>query len=409
MKHLIILALTLCSLLCMAPANAVQRNLVAKQIQEQKRVALVIGNANYQGAPALRNPVNDARAISQTLTELGFQVVEVTDASQREINLAITAFGRKLDGDTIALFFYAGHGLQVKGRNYIIPVDARIDSEPSVSSEGVSVDTILEQLNVSPISIVILDACRNNPYERSFRKIGGGLAQMDAPKGSFIAYATAPGKTAADGDGKNGLFTQELLKQIQIPGLSLESVFKRVRANVAKRSGDTQMPWDSSSMTGDFYFIPGNGTTTVVTSKTHEQIEDEYWEKIKDSNDPANFERYRRAYPEGRYLSIANLKLAQLKKQTSHLPQPVKTGNMQSGSNTSVIQSIVVSGQVTSAAAAMPLAVGGVVSGTIISGQTGNTSVQAAPLPIGVPLEITDEVLTITPVDNSPKPVQTKP
>lgn len=248
-------------------AHAAQRNLAVTKsgAQAQKRVALVIGNAAYKGASPLRNPVNDAKAMSNALNGLGFDVIEVTDATQKEMNRAITAFGSKLNAETAALFFYAGHGMQVRGRNYIIPVDAQIETEAAVPSESVSVDTVLEQLNVSTVSIVILDACRNNPFERSFRKMGGGgLAQMDAPKGSFIAYATAPGKTAADGDGKNGLFTQELLKQINEPGLDLEKVFKRVRASVAAKSGDAQMPWDSSSMTGDFHFKPGTQVASLV-------------------------------------------------------------------------------------------------------------------------------------------------
>lgn len=252
-------------------ANSAQRNLVVKSTDSgvPKRVALVIGNATYKDAPPLRNSVNDARSMSSALNGLGFEVIEVTDAPQKEINRAITLFGSKLNSNTIALFYYAGHGIQVKGKNYIIPVDAQIATEAAVASESVAVETVLEQLNASPVSIIILDACRNNPFERGFRKMGGGgLAQMDAPRGSFIAYATAPGKTAADGNGKNGLFTQELLRQINEPGLDLEKVFKRVRANVAAKSGDAQVPWDSSSMTGDFYFKPGMAlqTTSLIPS-----------------------------------------------------------------------------------------------------------------------------------------------
>ncbi|MDD5299376.1 MAG: caspase family protein [Gallionella sp.] len=330
MKLLKIFAFVLCSLLLAASANAAQRNLkiTTGTVQTQKRVALVIGNAAYQGAPHLRNPVNDARAMSNVLNGLGFEVIEVTDATQKEMLRAITAFGEKLNTETSALFFYAGHGMQVKGKNYIIPVDAQIKNESAVASESVSVDTVLEQLNASPVSIIILDACRNNPFERSFRKMsGGGLAQMDAPKGSFIAYATAPGKTANDGDGKNGLFTQELLRQINEPGVELGKLFMHVRASVAAKSGDAQMPWDSSSMVGEFYFKPGQGTQVpslkpvsapaqpVVRIKTNEQIEDEYWEEIKNSSDLISYEQYRNAYPEGRYLNIAMLKLSQIKKK----------------------------------------------------------------------------------------------
>lgn len=337
MKYLRIIALTLCTLLFWTVAHATQRNLkvTASTAQAQKRVALVIGNAAYQGAPALRNPVNDARAMSNALNGLGFQVIEVTDASQKEMNRAITTFGSKLDAETVALFFYAGHGLQVKGKNYIVPVDAQIEMESAIASEAVGVDAVLEQLNSSPISIVVLDACRNNPFERSFRKMGGGgLAQMDAPKGSFIAYATAPGKTAADGDGKNGLFTQELLKQINEPGLSLESVFKRVRSSVSAKSGDAQMPWDSSSMTGEFYFKPGSGTQVASlvpvptpthssrTRKTKEEIEQGSWESAKNSNAIEAIQEYLKQYPKGAYAGQARILIASLNAQSSKPVEP---------------------------------------------------------------------------------------
>ena len=338
MKRLNIIAILLCGLFLAVTVEAGQRNLAVtvSSAQEQKRVALVIGNAAYQGASALRNPVNDARAMSNALNALGFQVIEVTDASQKEMNKAITAFGDKLNGETVALFFYAGHGLQVKGKNYIIPVDAQIEKEGAVASEAVGVDAVLEQLNASPVSIVILDACRNNPFERSFRKLGGGgLAQMDAPKGSFIAYATAPGKTAADGDGKNGLFTQELLRQINQPGVELGMMMRRVRASVSAKSGDAQMPWDSSSMTGEFYFKPGNGTQVaslvpvavmpqpVAHIKTHDEIEQDTWEGVRDSNNAGAVAEYLKQYPKGRFAGQARVLIATLKGGGAKPVEPV--------------------------------------------------------------------------------------
>lgn len=337
MKQLqIVLSILLC--LMASAAQATQRNLMVTNGQAQKRVALVIGNAVYQGAPALRNPVNDARAMSNALNGLGFEVIEVTDATQKEMNRAITTFGSKLNADTAALFFYAGHGLQVKGKNYIVPVDAQIDSESAVSTEAVSIDAVLDQLNVSPVSIVILDACRNNPFERSFRKMGdGGLAQMDAPKGSFIAYATAPGKTAADGVGKNGLFTQELLKQINTPGLTLESVFKRVRSNVASQSGDAQMPWDSSSMTGEFYFKPSKDSQVPSLEpipspahvKSNEEIEQDSWESARNSNDIDAIKEYIIQYPNGRFVGQAKIIIATLKKSSGQTQQLTEAGQQQ--------------------------------------------------------------------------------
>ena len=214
-------------------------------VAADKRVALVIGNAAYPGAPLL-NPVNDARDMAAALRKLGFEVIERTNVTQKEMNRAIVQFGEKLRSDSIALFFYAGHGMQVRGKNYLIPIDAQIDSEAGVRAETVDVDAVMDQLAVSPLNIVILDACRSNPFERRFRGVGGGLAQMDAPKGSLIAYATAPGRVAADGRGRNGLYTQELLKHIQTPGLTVEAVFKRVRNGVIAASGEAQTPWESS-------------------------------------------------------------------------------------------------------------------------------------------------------------------
>jgi len=229
--------------------------LVAQTQAVERRVALVIGNAKYRDAP-LSNPLNDARDMADALRRTGFEVIELIDGTQKEMNRAIARFGERLNNDSVALFYYAGHGMQVRGKNYLIPVDAQITNENSIRVESVDVDGVLDQLGGSELNVVILDACRNNPFERRFRSLGGGLAQMDAPKGSLIAYATAPGRTAVDGDGRNGLFTQELLKQMQMPGLTIEQVFKNVRREVARATRDNQIPWESSSLTGDFYFIP---------------------------------------------------------------------------------------------------------------------------------------------------------
>jgi hypothetical protein len=234
------------------------RNLAVNQPNSAgnlQRIALVIGNSNYHGT-SLANPTNDARDMAAALRELGFDVTAKIDVTQKQMNRAIAQFGEKLNANTIALFYYAGHGMQVRGKNYLIPVDAAISAETSVRAETVDVDTVLDQLNHSPLSIVILDACRNNPFERRFRSIGGGLAAMDAPKGTLIAYATSPGSVASDGSGRNGLYTQELLRAMLTPGLQVESMFKEVRRNVTHASGDTQTPWEMSSLTGEFYFKP---------------------------------------------------------------------------------------------------------------------------------------------------------
>ena len=266
MRVLIILLLACVGI---ASAGEQTRSLgMAPPTSGEKRVALVIGNSAYKEAP-LKNPVNDAHDVASALRKLGFEVIEKTNVAQKEMNRAIVQFGEKLNTGTVALFYYAGHGMQVKGKNYLIPVDAQIQSEASVRSEAVDVDSVLDQLTVSSLNIVILDACRNNPFERRFRSMGGGLAQMDAPKGSLIAYATAPGKTAADGESRNGLYTQELLKHIQTPGLPLESVFKRVRVGVMTASGEAQMPWETSSLTGEFFFRPVAGAMPRPVQEIH--------------------------------------------------------------------------------------------------------------------------------------------
>ena len=226
----------------------------------EPRVALVIGNAAYPAAP-LRNPANDANAIAARLRAMGFEVTLRTNVTQREFTRAASQFGQALKPGSVALFYYAGHGMQVRGRNFLIPVDADIQSEASARSESVDLDLVLEQLGPSRLSMVILDACRNNPFEGKFRTArGSGLAQVDAPKGTLLAYATAPGKVASDGEGVNGLYTAELLKAMEIPGAKVEEVFKAVRVNVIKATAGEQIPWESSSLTGDYYFKPATAT-----------------------------------------------------------------------------------------------------------------------------------------------------
>lgn len=318
MKVLVILLL---ACLGIAAAAEPQRNSGIGAASGEKRVALVIGNSIYKDAP-LKNPVNDARDMAAALRKLGFEVIEKTNVTQKEMNRAIVQFGEKLRADTVALFFYAGHGIQVKGKNYLIPVDAQIQSEASIRAETVDVDGVLDQLTVSSLNIVILDACRNNPFERRFRSIGGGLAQMDAPKGSLIAYATAPGKTAADGDSRNGLYTQELLKHIQTPDLPLEAVFKRVRVGVMTASGEVQTPWETSSLTGEFFFRSVAGASPAATQQLVVPVDPDtaevsFWRSVERSTDISDFEAYLRSYPNGRYATLAKAVLDKLRSEAT--------------------------------------------------------------------------------------------
>ena len=248
----------------------------------EQRLALVIGNAAYPTAK-LVNPGNDARAIAAKLQALGFEVIVKTDVNQRDMTRAISQFGQKLQNGGVALFYYAGHGLQVRGRNFLVPVDAEIVSEASVRSEAVDLDQLLEQLSPARLSMVILDACRNNPYEGKFRTAAGtGLAQIDAPKGTLLAYATAPGKVASDGTGGNGLYTSELLKALDAPGLKVEEIFKAVRVNVIKATQAQQIPWESSSLTGEFYFRPETKTAEPDRSRQADAQRAELLKAVED-------------------------------------------------------------------------------------------------------------------------------
>jgi len=232
-----------------------------------ERLALVIGNGRYENSP-LKNPPNDAADMVVMLSKMGFQVIHKTNADQRTMKRAILEFGKRLrKNGGIGLFYFAGHGMQVDGRNYLIPVNAMIETESDVQFESVDAGRVLGKMEEADnhLNIVILDACRDNPFQRSFRSGNKGLARMDAPRGSLIAYATAPGSTAADGEGRNGIYTKHLLSHMGTPGLKVEEVLKHVRVGVIKESGNKQIPWEASSLTGDFYFNYGRGISVAPT------------------------------------------------------------------------------------------------------------------------------------------------
>ena len=222
----------------------------------EPRTALVIGNGAYGDAP-LRNPVNDARDMAAKLRELGFQVIERLDADRQTMRQALREFEQQLRQQRgVGLFYYAGHGVQLKGQNYLIPIGVDIRQEFEIPDEGVDADAVLRAMESAGngLNIVILDACRNNPFARSLGS--RGLARMDGPVGTFIAYATAPGSTSKDGTGRNSPYTQNLLTAMSIPGLSLEQVFKQVLVGVERETGGSQVPWVASSLRGEFYFLP---------------------------------------------------------------------------------------------------------------------------------------------------------
>ncbi|MFO7932950.1 MAG: WG repeat-containing protein [Bacteroidales bacterium] len=225
---------------------------------DDKRLALVIGNSNYRAGDHLNNPEHDARDMAETLERLGFTVHIHLNATQLGMKQAIDDFGEQLRDYDVGLFFYAGHGIQYEEYNYLVPVDAEIKRARDVEYTCVEAGRVLTRMEDSgaDANIVILDACRNSPFGKGWTKDshGQGLAFMTAPSGSLIAYATAPGTTASDGPGENGMYTSSLLKHIVTPGISMLEIFQLVRAEVKKVSGGKQVPWESTSLEGNFYF-----------------------------------------------------------------------------------------------------------------------------------------------------------
>jgi uncharacterized caspase-like protein len=243
------------SLLLLVLALAFAAPLAAQDSVKAKRLALVIGNSAYKDMP-LPNPVNDAEDMEKVLKASGFTVIKRTNVSLRDMHLALREFGDRLDRTGTGVFYFAGHGLQVRGRNYLLPVDADIAREDEVAFSAMDLGAVMDKLDSAknPVNIVILDACRDNPFGKRLATSAKGLAPVDAPPGTFIAFATAPGSTAADGAGRNGLYTQHLVKQIQRPGAPIEEVFKAVRASVRADSKNLQIPWESTSLETHFAF-----------------------------------------------------------------------------------------------------------------------------------------------------------
>ena len=277
------------------------------------RHALVIGNASYKEGP-LKNPANDAEDMAAVLGRLGFDVVKLVDADLRRMEDSVMEFGRRLRDGGVGLFYFAGHGVQVAGVNYLIPIGARIESEGDVRYESVNANRVLSKMQDAgnPLNMVFLDACRNNPFARKFRSPSKGLAPMDAPKGSLVVYATDAGDVAEDGTGRNGIFTKNLLREMQKPGLEVGPMIRRVRAGVLKDTGDRQLPFEVSCLTGNFYFnqagasdsknyspgvaasepiapsLPGDGTATfddlIESSRKKKQAEEQWksWQEARE-------------------------------------------------------------------------------------------------------------------------------
>src|SRR5450631_404230 len=240
----------------------------------EQRVALVIGNSNYQNVSQLSNPANDAKSVANLLNAAGFEVISATDLSHNEMIQVVQDFSSKIADrgpNTVAMVYYAGHGVQLAGENYLVPVDARISSEPDLINGSVRLVDVMATLETIPsrMRIVILDACRNNPFP-TLNETGRGLAIVDAPNGSIVGYSTAPGTEALDGAGDHSPYTAAFLRLAHDKNVPIEQLFKRIRLDVNNSTDGQQTPWESSSLTSDFYFF---GDTAVAATRTPAQAQ----------------------------------------------------------------------------------------------------------------------------------------
>jgi uncharacterized caspase-like protein len=330
-------------LICAAPQSTAQqdnRQLKRDPVTQrnrvvERRVALVIGNGAYQNANRLANAANDAGDVAVALRVLGFELVggrAHVDENADQMKRLIVDFGEMLSGGGVGLFYYAGHGVQSQGHNYLIPVEANLLKEKTLEFDAVDVNRVLAQMDAAGngFNIVILDACRSNPFSRSWRDASQGLAQVNAPEGTLIAYATSPGRVASDGSGRNGTYTAGLLREMRVQGLTIEEMFKLVRAGVRSATKDQQTPWESSSLVGTFYFSPAkdNALTQGVseTKVDPSAFELSYWETIKSSNNPEDFKAYINEYPNGRFVALA-------RNRVSSLENPAKPTESRSASD----------------------------------------------------------------------------
>ncbi|MGE0746910.1 MAG: caspase domain-containing protein [Rhodospirillales bacterium] len=299
---------------------------VERQPSGPQRIALVIGNGAYAEDP-LRNPPADARLIAATLREVGFDVTEKVDLTQNQMKLAIVDFGERLDragDDAVGLFYYAGHGVQVQGQNYLVPIDAQIRREAEVEVMGVDAHWVLRQMEYAKnaINLVILDACRNVPrLTRSFRAPSAGLARMDAPQGTLIAYATRPGEIAADGSGANSPYSAALARGMRRAGQPLTDMFIDVRRSVIDATGGRQVPWEEGGLTANFYFLPAAAAAAAAPRTAAAapapvpvaDLEAEAWSLVRDSGSVAGLEEYLRQFPQGRNAGLARILIAELR------------------------------------------------------------------------------------------------
>ena len=294
----------------------------------ERRVALVIGNGDYLVGP-LKNSTNDARLIAKSLEATGFEVTLAENLGYRDLQRAVIGFGRGLRSagkEAVGMIYYAGHAVQSNGQNYLIPIDAELEDELDLEIQALALSTMMRSLDSAGnrLNMVVLEACRNNPFKTMNRSAARGLAKVDAPQGTLIAYSTAPGDVALDGSGQNSAYTEALAAALREPGLPVEQVFKKVRIAVMEKTDEAQVPWESSSLIGDFYFeeaipAPGPEVSNALSPHTHpQQAEIAYWQSISNQSDAAGYIQYLEDYPEGLFAVIAKRRLEALDAQQAN-------------------------------------------------------------------------------------------
>ncbi|MEM9355149.1 MAG: caspase family protein [Pseudomonadota bacterium] len=298
--------------------------------QSAKRIALLIGNSAYQHSGELENPENDAQLIASALRQAGFEVTIRIDANLKTIKEAFREHTAKLKAagkDSVGFFYYAGHGTQVRGVNYLLPVDANIEDESQVESEAVSASGLLAQLEGAGnnMNLVILDSCRNNPFKRGYRAQVNGLAPMHAPPSTLIGYSTQPGNVAYDGTNGYSPYAIALHRAIRLPGQTIEQAFKQARAEVNEVTGGKQIPWEESSLFTDFYFFEKGQKASLAPAAWNGQAfeqEASLWKDIRTSRDPGAFRSYLKKHPKGTFTLLANERLENLRQLAAAKPEP---------------------------------------------------------------------------------------
>ncbi len=303
----------------------------AAQSNSEARLALIIGNASYKSSP-LSNPVNDARLMDSVLREAGFTTIKAENASIREMRRLIRDFGDKLKASGgVGLFYYAGHGVQVRGENFLVSTDSDIRNEDEVADDSVNVSVILDKMQTAGnrMNLIILDACRDNPFASKSRSSASGLATISAPSGSLVAYATAPGSVASDGKGQNGLYTENLAKAMRQPGLAVEEVFKQVRTAVRIGSNNKQTPWENTALEGQFYFKAPLPQVVAVPPPVVRPLPEPapvrsaapdplavdmaFWESVKTSQRSGELQAYLTQFPSGVFAVLARMRIDEIK------------------------------------------------------------------------------------------------